>query len=59
MRKYEKIFDDNVRSWKQVNDRLKHKCKTREKIRSENSSHHGFPQVDALYVALFYRNGNK
>jgi hypothetical protein len=45
---YEKIFDDNIRSQKQVYNRFKQNFETREKIRNENSSDHGIPQVDPL-----------
>ena len=56
---YEKIFDENVRSQKKVYERFKQNFETREKIRDENSSDHGIPQVDPLSLALLYSNGNK
>ena len=56
---YEKIFDDNVRSQTQVYNRFKQNFETREKIRNENSSDQGIPQVDPLSLVLLYSNGNK
>jgi hypothetical protein len=56
---YEKIFDDNIRSQKQVYNRFKQNFETREKIRNENSSDQGIPQVDPLSLVLLYSNGNK
>ena len=56
---YEKIFDDNVRSQKELYDTFKQNFETREKIRDENSSYHGIPQVDPLSLAFLYSNGNK
>ena len=54
---YEKIFDDNVRSQKQVYNRFKQNFETREKMR--NSCDHVIPQVDPLSLALLYSNANK
>ena len=56
---YEKIFDDNVKNQKQVYTRFKQNFETREKMKNENNSDHGIPQVDPLSLALLYSNGNE